>query len=143
FYSTVKRLKKKLNKQQMNSKQNITDGLLIANEIASLYIEYYVKPVFHHRLGYSSWDKFCDRLAAIEAEIDDRPLDASEKGLTIPYETLYKDLVYYRYKSDDQQKDLLEKAKKFNFSNTFEFKDLVKRMINDLERKKDRFHHFK
>ncbi|CAF1340871.1 unnamed protein product [Adineta steineri] len=179
FYSTVKRLEKveqttnELIEQMkdINSKQNITNGLLIANETASLYIGYYVKPVFHHRLGYSSWDKFCDRLAAIEAEIDDRPLDASEKGLTIPYETLYKDLinylqplqkdiglslidirflkrdrndlVHYRYKSDDQQKDLLEKAKQFNFSNTFEFKDLVKRMIDDLERKKDRFHYFK
>ncbi|CAF1224311.1 unnamed protein product [Rotaria sordida] len=179
FYSTVKRLEKVeqttnvLVKQMedINSKQNITDGLLIANEIASLYIEYYVKPVFHRRLGHSSWDTFCDKLAAIEAEIDDRALDASEKGLTIPYETLYKDLinylqplqkdiglsltnirflkrdrndlVHYRYKRDDQQKVLLEKVKKFNFPDTFEFKDLVKRMIDDLERKKDHFHHFK
>ncbi|CAF1384896.1 unnamed protein product [Adineta steineri] len=87
FYSTVKRLEKveqttnELIEQMkdINSKQNITDGLLIANEIAR----------------HSSWEKVCDRLAAVEAEIDDRALDASEKGLTIPYETLYKDLINY------------------------------------------------
>lgn len=154
--------------EERKAREQVTDGLILSNEIANLYIEYYVKPVFYRKSGHTSWDRFTSSLAKIEQQIDCKRLESIEKDESPPYETLYKELIEYleplqkcislsltdiRYlkkdrcqlvqyqsKSVDEQLHLLEKARNFQFPDTFEFKNLVKSMISELEEKKASFH---
>jgi hypothetical protein len=153
--------------QDLQSEKNLTDGLIISYEIANLYFEYIIKPVFHHKLRHVSWEKFTDKLSTLEQEIDCIRMDYLERGEPVNESLLYEKLTNYleplqkdirlsltdiRYLKNDRrdvchlssksvasQLALIEKAKAFPFSDKFEHKRLVEEMIADVEKCKTRF----
>ncbi|CAF1593817.1 unnamed protein product [Rotaria magnacalcarata] len=159
-------MQEKMNKMQ--EKSNMKDALIISYEISSLYIEYFVKPVFLRLLGTSSWDQFTNKLTQIEVELDDNRLQSIEHGQSVDDEQLYTPLTkfleplqkeisisltdirflrkdrtgiaHYRHRTPKEQLLLIEQAKKFYFPEQFEHKQLVNDMICALEKSKSRFH---
>jgi uncharacterized protein YfcZ (UPF0381/DUF406 family) len=80
--------------EQMKLDKKLHDNFIIANEIASLYIHYYIKPVFSRELG-QSWDKFTTKLSEIEQELDTYNKKCIEQAKSPEYDDLYKYLIRY------------------------------------------------
>ena len=153
--------------ETMNEKLIRSEALIMSNEIASLYIQYFVKPVLLRRCGNASWDKFTNSLSTIETEMDNTRLRKVEAGEEIDDEELYKSLVTFlepiqreinisltdirflkqdrvdiahiRNKSVKDQWALIEMAKSFNFPSKFEHMNIVLAMVTALEQHKPHF----
>ena len=162
FYSNAKRLEK------LEAESQMFNSLILSNEIASLYIEYFVKPVLYQVLGNASWDKFTNQLSDIEDTIDNDRLKAIEEGREIDDENLHRpitkfleplqneipisltevrflrkdraDLAHIRHKTVSEQLSLIDKVKNFKFPQVFEHKDLVNNMVSALEKHKHHLH---
>jgi len=169
FNSTIKRLQTvevQTNQliteiQEMKEKSNMNDGLILSNEIATLYFEIFIKPVFSRLLNKGSWDYFTNKLRNIEDELDKKQLLSLARGDVMDNEELYRplltflqplqehipvsltdirnlkndrvDIAHIRQKSNREKLLLIEKGKNFHFSDRFEHQQLVKTMINALD----------
>ncbi|CAF1367571.1 unnamed protein product [Rotaria sp. Silwood1] len=146
---------------ELKERSNMKEAFILANDLSTLYEEYFVKPVFLRRFGDGSWDKFIVRLNKFEEETNKNILKSIQGRSSVKYEDLYAPLIKYleplqkeidlsltdiqflrqdrcavtHYKTDtmDDQLDLLKKAKTFDFSSNFEHKELVHKMIKALD----------
>jgi hypothetical protein len=176
YYEAVKRveiLEKKTNSlvdqvPQLHEKDIYKEGLIISNELSTIYIEYFVKPILLKHFGYTSWQNFTNELSLLEQEIDKNQHTSILAGTSIKYEELYKPLisflqpvqdeievsltnirylrndrsttVYHKQKSINDQLEVIKKAKEFKYSEHLEFKHLVEQMVHILEQHKPHFY---
>jgi hypothetical protein len=155
---------------ELKERSNMKEALILANDLSTLYEEYFVKPVLLQRFGDGSWEKFIVRLSELEQETNKNILKSIQGRSSVKYEDLYAPLIQYlepsqkeidlsltdiRYlrrdrsrlthhkiKTGKQQLDLLKKSKNFDFPSNFEHKELVHKMIKALDTCKTFFHRY-
>ncbi|CAF3917126.1 unnamed protein product [Rotaria sp. Silwood1] len=86
LYNQVSKLQEESNKEE---------AFILANDLSTLYEEYFVKPVFLRRFGDGSWDKFTNRLSELEQETNKNILRSIQGHSSVKYEDLYAPLIQY------------------------------------------------
>jgi len=81
--------------KEVPEKDIYKEGLIISNELSTIYIEYFVKPILLKHFGYTSWQNFTNELSLLEQEIDKNQHKSILAGTSIKYEELYKPLISF------------------------------------------------
>jgi hypothetical protein len=80
---------------KVQEESNMEEAFILANDLSTLYEEYFVKPVFLQRFGDDSWNKFTNRLSELEQETNKNILKSIQGRSSVTYEDLYAPLIQY------------------------------------------------
>ena len=153
--------------QQLKDKSVQNEALILANEVAWWYIDYFVKPLLLSVCGNASWQIFTNQLSLIETEMDQKRSAMIRTGEPVNEEDLYIPLVKYlqpiqqqvsisltdiRFLKQDRlqivhhkskrvkdQVALVETGKNFDFTQSSEHISIVKNMLTALDKHNEFF----